>query len=233
MTMTTAKGLLEKFCVARDEQVGIYGFLFFGDTAWVPVIIDELSPPARQVSVTFNLLFISIPKYEELTAAEKELYHRDKKFYNSSARKGGKSLYFARSGTEDETWLPLIERAYAKLHGDYTAIDGGFSCEAIVTLDTANTPQDIIDPDVFWREELLLLATKDRLFGYGFDTLDSTRSGIQDLIVNGLIGGYAYSVLRAVEYRGKRFVVLRSPWGTRSGTARGSGRRSCFSRSRN
>ncbi|KAJ7718934.1 hypothetical protein B0H16DRAFT_413664 [Mycena metata] len=121
MTMTTAKGLLEKFCAARDEQVGIYGFLFFGDTAWVPVIIDDL-------------LFTPIPKYEELTAAEKELYHHDKKFYNSSARKGGKSLYFARSGTEDETWLPSIERAYAKLHGDYTAIDGGFSCEAIEDL---------------------------------------------------------------------------------------------------
>ncbi|KAJ7777059.1 hypothetical protein B0H16DRAFT_1504208 [Mycena metata] len=202
-TMTTAKGLLEKFCVACDEQVGIYGFLFFRDTAWVPVIIDDL-------------LFTSIPKYEELTAAEKELYHRDKKFYNSSARKGGKSLYFARSGTEDETWLPLIEKAYAKLHGDYTAIDGGFSCEAMEDLtggvSTSIPIKDILDHDVFWREELLL-ATKDRLFGCGFDTLDSTRSGVQDLTVNGLIGGHAYSVLRAVEYKGKRFVVVRNPWG--------------------
>ncbi|KAJ7718935.1 hypothetical protein B0H16DRAFT_1666611 [Mycena metata] len=65
--------------------------------------------------------------------------------------------------------------------------------------------KDILDPDVFWREELLL-ATKDRLFDYGFDTLESTRSGIQDLTADGLIGGHAYSVLRAVEYRGKRFV---------------------------
>ncbi|KAJ7036653.1 hypothetical protein C8F04DRAFT_1220961 [Mycena alexandri] len=202
-TMTTAKGLLEKFCVARDEQVGIYGFLFFRDTAWVPVIIDDL-------------LFTSIPKYEELTTPEKELYHRDKNFYNTSARKGGKSLYFARSGTEDETWLPLIEKAYAKLHGDYTAIDGGFSCEAIEDLtggvSTFIPIKDILDPDVFWREELLL-ATKDRLFGCGFDTLDSNRSGIKNLTVNGLIGGHAYSVLRALEYKGKRFIVLRNPWG--------------------
>ncbi|KAJ7173341.1 hypothetical protein C8R46DRAFT_946051 [Mycena filopes] len=202
-TMTTAPGLLEKFCVARDEQVGIYGFLFFRDTAWVSVIIDDL-------------LFTSIPKYEELTAPEKELYHRDKNFYNSSARKGGKSLYFSRSGTENETWLPLIEKAFAKLHGDYAAIDGGFSCEAIEDLtggvSTFIPTKDILDPDVFWREELLL-ATKDRLFGCGFDTLDSTRSGNKDITVNGLIGGHAYSVLRAVEYGGKRFVVLRNPWG--------------------
>jgi hypothetical protein len=60
-TMSTAKGLVEKFCVAvcplfdqasslaftfisiskRDEQVGVYGFIFFRDTQWVVVIIDE------------------------------------------------------------------------------------------------------------------------------------------------------------------------------------------------
>jgi hypothetical protein len=27
------------------------------------------------------------------------------------------------------------------------------------------------------------------------------------------MGGHAYSVLRAVEHKGKRFVVIRNPWG--------------------
>jgi len=31
--------------------------------------------------------------------------------------------------------------------------------------------------------------------------------------VNGLMGGHAYSVLRAVEYKQKRFVIIRNPWG--------------------
>jgi len=58
--MSTSQGLIEKFCVAvrfffelvyrtslkyihlqRDEQVGVYGFIFFRDTAWVVIIIDE------------------------------------------------------------------------------------------------------------------------------------------------------------------------------------------------
>jgi len=34
-----------------------------------------------------------------------------------------------------------------------------------------------------------------------------------NVTVNGLFGGHAYSVLRAVEYNGKRFVVIRNPWG--------------------
>jgi hypothetical protein len=55
-------------------------------------------------------LFTSIPKFEELTQAEQALYHRDKDLYNTSARKGGKSLYFARSAQEGETWVSLIEK---------------------------------------------------------------------------------------------------------------------------
>lgn len=80
------------------------------------------------------MLFTSIPKFEELAYAEKQLYHNDKDLYNLSARKGGKTLYFARSGTQGETWVPLIEKAYAKLHGDYRSLSGGQTCEAIEDL---------------------------------------------------------------------------------------------------
>ncbi|KAF9461074.1 hypothetical protein BDZ94DRAFT_1221970 [Collybia nuda] len=202
-TMSTAKGLVEKFCVARDEQVGVYGFIFFRDTAWVVVIIDDL-------------LFTSIPKFEELTNVEKHLYHNDKERFNRSARKGGKSLYFAKSGTNGETWVPLIEKAFAKLHGSYAALSGGEACEAVEDLTGGVSSfifsKDILDIDRFWKEELLL-ANIDRLFGCAYDNLDSTRHGNQGATVNGLFGGHAYSVLRAVEYNGKRFVVIRNPWG--------------------
>jgi hypothetical protein len=57
-TMSTAPGLVERFCVAvravfppthswtelvakRDEEIGVYGFIFFRDCTWVTVIIDE------------------------------------------------------------------------------------------------------------------------------------------------------------------------------------------------
>jgi Calpain family cysteine protease len=72
--------------------------------------------------------------------------------------------------------------------------------------------QDILDIDKFWNEELLH-ANKDRLFGCAFDDLDNSRNGAHYVTVNGLMGGHAYSVLRAVEYEGKRFVVIRNPWG--------------------
>ncbi|KAJ6621556.1 hypothetical protein B0H10DRAFT_2017786 [Mycena sp. CBHHK59/15] len=202
-TMSTCPGLVEKFCVARDETVGVYGFVFFRDMRWVSIVIDDL-------------LFTSIPKYEELSYAEQQLYHNDKERYNRSARTGTKSLYFARSGTEGETWVPLIEKAYAKLHGDYSSLSGGEACEAIEDLTGAVSSfipcKDILDKDQFWNEELLK-ANKDRLFGCAYNSLDGSRSGDWGATINGLHGNHAYSVLRAVEVKGKRFVVVRNPWG--------------------
>ncbi|ESK87854.1 hypothetical protein Moror_15302 [Moniliophthora roreri MCA 2997] len=202
-TMATAGGLVEKFCVARDEKVGVYGFIFFRDNAWVTVIIDDM-------------VFTAIPKFEELSAQEKQLYHNDKELYNNSARKNGKGLYFAKSGQQGETWVSLIEKAYAKLHGSYGALAGGFSSEAIEDLtggvSTYIPTKDILDIDKFWKEELLK-ANVDRLFGCSYKSLNGARSGQDEVKINGLIGSHAYSVLRAVECKGKRFVVLRNPWG--------------------
>ncbi|KAF7325000.1 Calpain catalytic domain-containing protein [Mycena kentingensis (nom. inval.)] len=202
-TISTCPGLLEKSCVARDEQVGVYGFIFFRDMRWVSVVIDDL-------------LCTKMPRFEELAQAERVIFQDNKDLYNASARKGTKSLYFARSATENETWVPLIEKAYAKLHGSYAALQGGDAAEAIEDLtgavSTAVFCKDILDPDAFWTKELLK-ANSDRLFGCGYNTLDSSRNSEFGARISGLVGGHAYSVLRAKEVNGKRFLVVRNPWG--------------------
>ena len=81
-----------------------------------------------------SLLFVSNPNFAELKPDEQRLYHFNHDLYNSTARKGSKALYFARSRTEGETWVPLIEKAYAKLHGDYASLSGGYANEAIEDL---------------------------------------------------------------------------------------------------
>ncbi|KAG2011227.1 hypothetical protein CC2G_011370 [Coprinopsis cinerea AmutBmut pab1-1] len=213
-TVSTCPGLIEKLCVARDEKVGVYGFIFFRDNSWVTVVIDDM-------------LYTRVPKYEELRREEQELYHYDKEIYNKSARKGGKSLYFAKSGETGETWVPLIEKAYAKLHGNFSHIVGGLESDAMEDLtggvSTVLQSKDILDPDRFWKDELLR-ANKDRVFGCSFNSLAGTRNGYPStkLTVQGLIGDHAYSVLRAVEVEDKRFVIVRNPWGKSEWTGRWS-----------
>ncbi|KAF8597839.1 cysteine proteinase [Ceratobasidium sp. AG-I] len=199
-TVSTMEDLVEKICVARDEKVGVYGFIFYRDSGWVDIIVDDL-------------LYISIPKYEELSRTEKNLYHNDKDRYNIGARKGGQSLYFAKSGTDNETWVPLLEKAYAKLHGDYAAIDGGLAADAIEDLtggvSTIFHIHDILDVDQFWDEELSKV-NQDRLFGC---YLYKLVGGEEDMTVNGLFAGHAYSIISAIEVNNKRFVRVRNPWG--------------------
>ncbi len=39
--VATMPGLVEKFCVARDEEVGVYGFTFQRDGIWTDVIVSS------------------------------------------------------------------------------------------------------------------------------------------------------------------------------------------------
>ena len=73
-----------------------------------------------------------------------------------------------------------------------------------MTIDTTN----ILSKEKFWTEGLLHV-NKDFLFGLGTDNLwDPEQKGS-----DGIQGGHAYSVLRAVNYGKERLVMLKNPWG--------------------
>ncbi|KAF7976478.1 hypothetical protein HWV62_6749 [Athelia sp. TMB] len=199
--ISTRDGLLEKLCVARDEQVGVYGFIFCIDGDWRDVIIDDQ-------------LFITSPRWESLEQKEQMLYHGDRDKYESVGRKGSGILYFARARSENETWVPLIEKAFAKLHGDYQSLEGESTDEAIEDITGGISESiyinDIMDPDLFWQKDLLR-ANEDMLFSCFIDPPKGTPA-IQNT-VKGLFMDHSYAVLKAVEFRGKRFLKLRNPWG--------------------
>ncbi|KAG0278841.1 hypothetical protein BGZ95_002990 [Linnemannia exigua] len=167
-------GLLEQLCVKRNEQVGVYGFIFFKDGDWVSTVVD------------------------------------DQILYKINSLSGRRELYFSSCHDERESWLPLMEKAYAKIHGDYESLDGGYTAEGIEDL-TGGTASmmftsDILDKDRFWEEEMKEV-NKNTLMGccIQFEEESPEKNGIQS--------GHAYSVLNVAEYEGERLVHVRNPWG--------------------
>jgi hypothetical protein len=159
---------------------------------------------------------VNVPKFESLTPDEQKLYHGDPYLYNSVARKGNKILYFARNKTDNETWVPLIEKAYAKLHGNYAYLSGGLAMEGIedLTGGVCSSMQmvDIFDKGRLW-DQLCQNTNRTRLYSCSLSGVDDERSFSTALRVHGLMTSHAYTVLRALEFNGKKFVVVRNPWG--------------------
>ncbi|KAI0471213.1 hypothetical protein F4859DRAFT_505106 [Xylaria cf. heliscus] len=201
-TLSNKPSLIERVCVARDEQVGVYGFVFHRDGEWISEIIDDklfLTKPDFDESVLERLL------WEDRERVDSEEQYR--KAYQS----GSGALYFAQCEHANETWLPLLEKAYAKAHGDYQAIEGGFTGEGIEDLTGGVTTElyaaDILDKEYFWKEELMKV-NDEFLFGCStgmWGTVWGERKGIVEL--------HAYSIMRAVDIDGKRLVLLKNPWG--------------------
>ncbi|KAL4882101.1 hypothetical protein BJY04DRAFT_188029, partial [Aspergillus karnatakaensis] len=209
-TMGNKDGLIDDVCVHRDEQVGVYGFVFYRDGDWQQCIVDDK-------------LYLRAADYDE-SVDERPIWddinrNDTEEEYRKVWQTGSRALYFAQCVDENETWLPLLEKAYAKAHGDYSAIEGGFVGEALedltggVTSDVLSS--NILDKDKFWNEELMQV-NKEFLFGCGTGLFSnwlapSSRAPPRDR--KGISENHSYSIMDAKEIDGVRLLKLRNPWG--------------------
>ncbi|KAI9882037.1 MAG: hypothetical protein M1823_006226 [Watsoniomyces obsoletus] len=200
-TLSNDGKLIERVCVARDEAVGVYGFIFHRDGEWISSIVDDN-------------LYLTKPDYDESVVVRRQWDDRDRvnaeEEYQKTFQTGSGALYFAKCSDPNETWVPLLEKAYAKAHGDYTAISGGDGGEALEDLTGGVSSEiftsSILDRELFWNQELMnvnrqvLFSCFTGIFGGSGE-----RRGIQEM--------HDYSILRAVEEEGERLLLLRNPWG--------------------
>ena len=182
-TICSNPDLIEKVCVERDEECGVYGFVFYRDGEWIWTVVDDN-------------LFLSKRDFDARGDTYDPTGIKEMR-YKKSRQTGSEALYFASCANENETWLPLLEKAYAKVHGDYEAINGGISGEAVEDL-TGGVTSKILTDRVLSKEHLwneLTGVNKGFLFSasspgsYGDDS-DARR---------GLALSHAYSVIKAVE----------------------------------
>ncbi|KAI0128818.1 calpain family cysteine protease [Xylariales sp. AK1849] len=201
-TIAHRKDLMEKVCVVRDEECGVYGFVFQREGEWVSTIVDD----------NLYLSETDFDHYGDVydSTGKKARLHRKRN------QTGSEALYFARCEDPNETWLPILEKAYAKVHGDYEAISGGWPGEAVEDMTggvtTTVASNRVLSKDKLWKE--LVNGGGEFVFalaamGTGWDWQRS-----------GLALGHAYSILQSreeVDEDGNkvRLVQIRNPWGER------------------
>jgi hypothetical protein len=180
-TICIRQDLMEKICVARDSECGVYGFVFYRDGEWHSTVVDD-----NLYLANADYSYIS-NEYDSTGKLARE--------YRKRNQTGSEALYFAKCSDPNETWLPLMEKAYAKIHGDYDAISGGWAGEGVEDLTggvtTTIATNRVLNKNRLWDE----LSGSKGSFVFAASAMgtgwDSTR--------NGLALGHAYSILRAVE----------------------------------
>nr|XP_048688745.1 calpain-12 [Caretta caretta] len=125
-------------------------------------------------------------------------------------------LVFVHSCQSNEFWMPLLEKAYAKLNGSYEAMNGGYMNEAFVDF-TGGVGESyqlkMPNPELF---KVIRVALRKRSL-MGAHIKISQKEDMEGLMPEGLVKGHAYSITaaRKLDHRGKKLKLLRlrNPWG--------------------
>ncbi|KAM7528639.1 hypothetical protein LguiB_032049 [Lonicera macranthoides] len=122
---------------------------------------------------------------------------------------------FATSKKGNELWVSLLEKAYAKLHGSYEALEGGLVQDALVDL-TGGAGEEIdmrsaqaqidLASGRLW-SQLLRFKQEGFLLGAG-----SPSGSDVHISSSGIVQGHAYSLLQVREVDGHKLVQIRNPW---------------------
>ncbi|KAJ9664350.1 hypothetical protein H2198_000279 [Neophaeococcomyces mojaviensis] len=209
--LTCNPQLVKAICPIQDPDVGVYGFVFYRDGDWHQCIIDDK-------------LYLKAPSYDESGDVVLGMYDvrqpNQESSYTDLFQRGSKSLYFASCRNENETWVPLLEKAFAKAHGSYAALAGGQTGEAIEDLTGGVTTEiyttNILNKDKFWYDELRRIG-KDFVFSAAAAAYREWRAPHSSVVRNerrqGIVSQHAYAILDTYEGHGQRLVKMRNPWG--------------------
>ena len=108
------------------------------------------------------------------------------------------ALAYSRAA-DNQLWVPLVEKAYAKCHGSYHAISGGWIAEGLLDLtgcptETIKLDETHFDSEATWTKLVSYAAAK---FPMGCATQgDPSHANV------GIVGNHAYSVMEVRELHG-------------------------------
>jgi len=131
----------------------------------------------------------------------------------------GSKPAFGRCGNDNEMWIPLLEKAYAKLHRNYAAISASSVAESLGDL-TGGPVQRIYFRKPQTEEEIRNGKLWSRLmrynkWGYLLACQMSVHREEEEAPSKdwGILENYVYSILAVRQVNDYRLIHIRNPWG--------------------
>ncbi|KAG8198044.1 hypothetical protein JTE90_001879 [Oedothorax gibbosus] len=128
-----------------------------------------------------------------------------------------RKLIFSKSSEPREFWVSLLEKAYAKLHGSYEALEGGQAMDALVDLTSGLAEMYALDSAPPHLYNFLLQASLNGAF-ITCSRKGDWRATTRKADSNGLVSGHAYTISAVATVKlstgSDAFLVrIRNPWG--------------------
>jgi Ca2+-binding EF-hand superfamily protein len=136
------------------------------------------------------------------------------------------TLAFAQCNSRSEFWVPLIEKAYAKLNGCYQALISGQVDDGVIDMTGLTSkrvsvllPNKQFNVKALASPEKLWEALKVDMNSKSMMGCSIVGEGIESKVIIdgqkvGLIAGHAYGITDLVELKDYKLLRIRNPWGT-------------------
>lgn len=187
------------------NKAGCYQINLYLDGCWKAVVVDSYLPivlleldgnKSHSTSGRMTVRDISTRLRDGVPVVVSKASHQvpGKQSAKSISSTSCLALPAFCAAPDRQLWPCLVEKAYAKAHGSYQQLSGGFIAEGLQDLTGAPTEtivfaNGLFDPESLWTR-LLSFSSAGFLMGVA-----TARGG------DGLVGGHAYSVLDVLEIR--------------------------------
>lgn len=130
----------------------------------------------------------------------------------------GKLVFASNTERPQEMWAPLLEKAYAKLYGNYENLEAGLTTDALIDM-SAGLKEDFSikkmtddEREGLWRI-LFQAFHKNSIMGCSIHADPRVREA---RLANGLVRGHAYTITKLAVLSScgdARILRMRNPWG--------------------
>ncbi|MDP2342072.1 MAG: C2 family cysteine protease [Deltaproteobacteria bacterium] len=196
---------------SSDVRQGAIGDCFFPSAV---AAVAHQNPKAIENAITetrnaagereFNVKFYSRSGRMEIVTVDADLY----------TRSWGGPIYGTTTGTNDaakmELWFPILEKAYAKWKGSYDKIGNGGSASDVME---AITGKRTTQMGTSWNSSDELFKAIKAAGDLKQPMAAGTHDDEKKYANSGVYADHSYSLLGAEEIAGKKYVLLRNPWG--------------------